>query len=159
MENCKKTIKPSVNGKAKYGRIPIMRKIMGTGRLETDHLLDAGVESEFADIFIHIPTGIYRLDIPEGDKIEDYYASFSTTRLLQLFPPSFTIDGKMCCISVQQNGMNEFGIGTIWGAIADTDKKVIAQFEGHPVSVLTKLIEYIYLNADREREIVERLNG
>ncbi|MEG0899047.1 MAG: hypothetical protein RSF40_04970 [Oscillospiraceae bacterium] len=74
---------------------------------------------------------------------EGYCASFSTTKLLQLLPSTFTRDGASFGIMLYPGVPDGFGRSSLMGVIVDMDSgKPAEEFSGHPVSVLVKLIEF-----------------
>ena len=80
-----KVLKPSINGRVCYCRVPISRKIMGTGARDSEILINSGIPKSMSDLSFHLSSGTYSLDSTLANK-KDYCASFSTTQLLQLLP-------------------------------------------------------------------------
>ena len=78
-----KVLRPSISGSICYCRVSITRKIMGTGPLDSEILINSGIPLSMSDLSYHLPTGAYSLDNTLASQ-KDYCASFSTTRLLQL---------------------------------------------------------------------------
>lgn len=143
-----KCLWPIINGEDLYRRIPIIRKIMGSGAKDTQRLLEAGFRRKLSDISLNAKTGVYILNKLEED--DDIVPSFSTTRLLQMLPGSFLIGGQKHCICFSACGQDEFGIGTISGAIINTESQsVIFSYSGHPVSVLVRMLEYYKIHENK----------
>lgn len=137
-----KVLKPSIDGRVCYCRVPIARKIMGTGAKDSEILINAGIPAEMADIALNLETGTYSLDNTLA-KNEGYCGSFSTTRLLQLLPVSFSRDGAKFGIILTPGKFDGFGRSNLVGMVVNIETEtVVEEFRGHPVSVLVKLIEY-----------------
>lgn len=137
-----KVLKPSIEGKVCYCRIPIARKIMGTGARDSEILINAGISNSMIDIAYNLETGTYSLDNFLAGS-EGYCGSFSTTRLLQLLPAPFNRDGAKLGIMIYPGEENVFGMRSLIGAIVNIEKgTVVEEFSGHPVSVLVRLIEF-----------------
>ena len=45
-----KVLKPSIDGRVCYCRVPIARKIMGTGAKDSEILINAGISDSMMDI-------------------------------------------------------------------------------------------------------------
>lgn len=134
-------LKPSIGGKLKYRRIPICRKVMGSGQNDTQRLIQAGIPEEMADIALDTGTGVWHTHTGAAGK--NGMRVFSTTRLLQMLPPQFLINGEPHIITIQPAAKNEFGLGTLSGAVVNLEKQtVVFSHTGHPVSVLVRLLEY-----------------
>lgn len=56
-----KVLKPSIDGRVCYCRIPIARKIMGTGARDSEILINAGIPESLMDIAYNLETGAYSL--------------------------------------------------------------------------------------------------
>lgn len=141
-EPIQKVLKPKVNGNFCYCRVPISRKIMGTGQLDSEILIKSGIPLSLSDLSYHIPSGMYSLDGTLANK-EDYCASFSTTRLLQLLPSIFDRNGTSLGIMLYPEKSDGFGRNSLVGVIVNTDSgEPVKEFHGHPVTVLVKLIEF-----------------
>ena len=137
-----KVLKPSVNNKVCYCRVPIARKIIGTGSLDSEIIINAGIPLSLSDLSYHIPSGTYSLDSTLVNN-KDYCASFSTTRLLQLLPSVFDRNGTSLGIMFYPGKSDGFGRNSLVGVIVDTDSgEPVEEFQGHPVTVLVKLIEF-----------------
>ena len=137
-----KVLRPIVNDRTCYSRIPIARKIMGTGPLDSEILISSGIPESMSDLSYHIPSGTYSLNSTLAHK-KDYCASFSTTRLLQLLPITFNSDGKSFGIMLHPGEIDGFGRSSLVGIIVDMESgNPIEEFHGHPVTVLVKLIEF-----------------
>lgn len=144
-----KILRDSVNGKDKYCRIPIARKVIGTGQKDSKILIDSGVPEELADLSYVIETGTYSLN-PRLKYEEGYCASFSTTRLLSILPDVFLMGKKVFGIMLYPGAITEFGRRDLNGLVVDTESgKEVANFSGHPVTVLVKLIEYANNHEDK----------
>lgn len=146
-----KVLRDSVRGKDKYVRIPIARKILGTGQKDSRILIDSGVPEELADLAYCIKTGMYLLDPSLKNKDKDNYcASFSTTKLLSILPDFFLEGGNKFGIMLYPGPITEFGRRYLKGLIVDTEnEQIITEFSGHPVTVLVKLIEYANNHEDK----------
>lgn len=137
-----KVLKPSINGKTCYCRIPIARKIIGTGPRDSEILINSGIPLSLSDLSYHLTTGAYSLDSTLA-KQEDYCASFSTTRLLQLLPGTFNYNGMPLGIMIHPGESDSFGRSNLIGVIINIESgEPIEEFSGHPVTVLVKLIEF-----------------
>ena len=75
-----KVLKPSINDRVCYCRVPISRKIMGTGARDSEILINSGIPKSMSDLSFHLSSGTYSLDSTLANK-KDYCASFSTTQL------------------------------------------------------------------------------
>lgn len=137
-----KVLKPSIDGRDCYVRVPIARKIMGTGANDSEILINAGIPDSWMDIAYNLKTGAYSLDNTLA-KNEGYCGAFSTTRLLQLLPASFSRDGAKFGIMLHPGKADSFGRSSLVGLVVNIEKgTAVEEFCGHPVSVLVKLIEY-----------------
>lgn len=137
-----KVLKPSINGKICYCRIPIARKIIGTGPLDSEILIKSGIPESMSDLSHHLTTGIYSLDDTLKNQ-KDYCASFSTTKLLQLLPSTFNCDKALLGVMIHSGEIDGFGRGNLVGTIINMDNgDRVEEFHGHPVTVLVKLIEF-----------------
>ena len=144
-----KALRDSVNGKYKYARIPIAKKIIGTGPKDSKILIDSGVPDELADLSYNIETGMYLLDSSLKSK-DGYCASFSTTKLLFILPDTLRIKGHVFGVMLYPGRITEFGRRDLNGSIVDTESgQSIADFSGHPITVLVKLIEYANNHEDK----------
>lgn len=142
-----KVIRPSINKNICYARIPIVRKIIGTGSNDTDILLNCGIPILLADLSYNLETGIYSCDTTLSQK-EGYCASFSTTRLLQLLPCSFLCKGKNTGIMLFPETTQWYGHNNLVGIAVNTDNgEPIREFHGHPITVLVQLLEFIHKSA------------
>lgn len=136
-----KDLRPIIDGKACYKRIPIARKIMGTGALDSEILINAGISDSLMDIAYNLETGAYSLDNTLAGN-EGYCGAFSTTRLLQLLPTSFNRGGTKLGIMLTPGKVDGFGRSSLVGVVIDMERQIVVEeFHGHPVSVLVKLIE------------------
>lgn len=143
-----KILRGKVNGKEMYCRIPIARKIIGTGCKDTKILIDCGVSADLADLSYNKKTGVYSLD-PSLQYEEDYTPSFSTTMLLYLLPDVFSINGHKYVIMIYSGHENNFGRRDLNGLIIDIDnEQEVEKFTGHPITVLVRLIEYVKTKQD-----------
>lgn len=141
-----KVLKPSINDRVCYCRVPIARKIMGTGARDSEILINLGIPKSMSDLSFHLPSGTYSLDDSLANK-KDYCASFSITRLLQLLPSTFKRGGTLLGIMLYPGETNSFGLGTLRGAIVNMGSgEPVAEFHGHPVTVLVQLIEFAQKN-------------
>lgn len=137
-----KVLKPSIDGRVCYCRIPIARKIMGTGARDSEILINAGIPESLMDIAYNLETGAYSLDNTLA-KNEGYCGAFSTTILLQLLPASFSRDGAKFGIMLYPDKSDGFGRSSLVGVIVNIDSgEPVEEFHGHPVTVLVKLIEF-----------------
>ena len=57
-----KVLRPSIDGRSCYIRIPVARKIMGTGPHDSEILINAGISESLMDIAYNLETGVYSLD-------------------------------------------------------------------------------------------------
>lgn len=137
-----KVLRPIIDGRVCYSRIPIARKIMGTGAHDSEILINAGIPESLMDIAYNLETGAYSLDNTLA-KNEGYCGAFSTTRLLQLLPASFSRDGVKFGIMLYPDKSDGFGCNSLVGVIVNIDSgDPVEEFHGHPVTVLVKLIEF-----------------
>lgn len=137
-----KVLKPSINGRICYCRIPIARKIMGTGARDSEILINSGIPKSMSDLSYHLITGAYSFDNTLVNQ-KDYCASFSTTRLLQLLPSTFNRNGMSFGIMLHPGEIDGFGRSSLVGIIINMESgEPIEEFHGHPVTVLVKLIEF-----------------
>ena len=137
-----KVLRPSISGSICYCRVPITRKIMGTGPLDSEILINSGIPLSMSDLSYHLPTGAYSLDNTLASQ-KDYCASFSTTRLLQLLPSIFDRNGTSLGIMLYPGKSDGFGRNSLVGVIVNIDSgDPVEEFRGHPVTVLVKLIEF-----------------
>lgn len=137
-----KIMKPSINGRICYCRVPIARKIMGTGALDSEILINSGIPLSMSDLSYHLASGAYSLDNNLANQ-KGYCASFSTTKLLQLLPSTFTRDGTSFGIMLYPGRRDGFGRSDLVGVVANLDSGyLVEEFSGHPVTVLVKLIEF-----------------
>lgn len=137
-----KVLKPSINSRICYCRVPIARKIMGTGPLDSEILINSGIPLSMSDLSYHLPTGTYSLDSTLANQ-KDYCASFSTTRLLQLLPSIFDRNGTSLGIMLYPEKSDGFGRNSLVGIVVNIDSgNPVEEFHGHPVTVLVKLIEF-----------------
>ena len=137
-----KVLKPSIDGRICYCRIPVAKKIMGTMAHDSEILINAGIPESLMDIAYNLKTGAYSLDSTLA-KNEGYCGAFSTTRLLQLLPVSFSRDGAKFGIMLYPEKSDGFERNSIVGVIVNIDSgDPVEEFHGHPVTVLVKLIEY-----------------
>lgn len=94
------------------------------------------------DIAYNLETGAYSLDNTLA-KNEGYCGAFSTTKLLQLLPASFSRGGAKFGIMFHPGKVDGFGRSSLVGLVVNIETEtVVEEFCGHPVSVLVKLIEY-----------------
>lgn len=143
-----KILRGKVNGKEMYCRVPVARKIMGTGEKDTKILIDCGVSADLADLSYNKKTGVYSLDCSLQYE-EDYMPSFSTITLLYLLPGIFSVNGHKYGIMFFSGPENNFGRRDLNGLIIDTDnEQEVEKFTGHPISVLVRLIEYVKTKQD-----------
>lgn len=137
-----KVVRPSIDGRICYSRIPVARKIMGTGPHDSEILINAGIPDSLMDIAYNLETGVYSLDSVLSQN-KGYCGAFSTTRLLQLLPVSFERDGAKFGIMLYPGKSDGFGRSSLVGVIVNIDSgDSVETFHGHPVSVLVKLIEF-----------------
>lgn len=137
-----KVLKPSIDGRVCYCRAPIARKVMGTGAKDSEILINAGIPDSMMDIAFNLETGAYSLDNTLA-KNEGYCGSFSTTRLLQLLPVSFSRSGATFGIMLHPGNSDGFGRSSLVGVVVNIESgKPVEEFCGHPVTVLVKLIEF-----------------
>lgn len=142
-------IRDSVNGKYKYARIPIARKVIGTGQKDSKVLIDSGVPEDLADLSYCVETGMCSLDSSLKSK-EGYCASFSTTKLLSILPDTFCEGGHIFGIMLYSGPITEFGRRDLNGLIVNTEsEQSVANFSGNPITVLVKLIEYANNHEDK----------
>ena len=95
------------------------------------------------DIAYNLETGAYSLDSTLA-KNEGYCGSFSTTRLLQLLPVSFSRGGAKFGIMLHPGNADGFGRSSIVGVVVNMESgDPVEEFHGHPVTVLVKLIEFV----------------
>lgn len=141
-ETIDKVLKPSINGRVCYCRIPIARKIIGTGSLDSEILINSGISLSMSDLSYHLTTGAYSLDSTLANQ-KDYCASFSTTRLIQLLPSTFNRNGTSFGIMLHPGENDGFGRSNLVGMIINMESgNPVEEFHGHPVTVLVKLIEF-----------------
>lgn len=57
-----KVLRLSIDGRSCYIRIPVARKIMGTGPHDSEILINAGISESLMDIAYNLETGVYSLD-------------------------------------------------------------------------------------------------
>jgi hypothetical protein len=137
-------IRGVIQGKETYSRIPIMRKIVGSGIKDTQAILNTGISNQLCDLAISLKTGCYSLDNTLA-KQDDYCFSFSTTRLLQLLPNYFIRDKIQYGILIYPDVRDQWGHSGLIGVVVNTENgEEIETFKGHPVSVLVQLILYAY---------------
>lgn len=137
-----KVLRLSIDGRSCYIRIPVARKIMGTGPHDSEILINAGISESLMDIAYNLETGVYSLDSVLSQK-KGYCGAFSTTRLLQLLPVSFERDGAKFGIMLYPGKSDGSGRSSLVGVIVNIDSgDSVETFHGHPVSVLVKLIEF-----------------
>ena len=137
-----KVLKPSIDGRVCYCRVPIARKIMGTGAKDSEILINAGISDSMMDIAFNLETGAYSLDNTLA-KNEGYCGAFSTTRLLQLLPVPFSRGGAKFGIMLHPGNADGFGRSSLVGLFVDMESgEPVKEFHGHPVTVLVKLIEF-----------------
>lgn len=135
-------LKPSIDGRVCYCRVPIARKIMGTGAKDSEILINAGISDSMMDIAFNLETGAYSLDNTLA-KNEGYCGAFSTTRLLQLLPVPFSRGGAKFGIMLHPGNADGFGRSSLVGLVVDMESgEPVKEFHGHPVTVLVKLIEF-----------------
>jgi hypothetical protein len=136
-----KMLRPSINGKNCYRRVPIARKIIGTGQRDSEILINAGIPLSMSDLSCNLITGVCSLNHALASQ-ENYCASFSTTRLLQLLPKSFNRNGITLGIMLYPEDGDGFGHSNIAGMIINMENgDPVKEFHGHPLTVLVKLIE------------------
>lgn len=111
-----KVLRPSIDGKACYNRIPIAKKIIGTGAKDSEILINAGIPDSMMDIAFNLESGAYSLDNTLV-KNEGYCCAFSTTRLLQLLPVSFSRGGAKFGIMLHPGNADGFGRSSIVGVV------------------------------------------
>lgn len=137
-----KVLKPSISGRICYCRVPIARKIMGTGARDSEILINAGISDSQMDIAYNLETGAYSLDSSLSIN-KGYCGAFSTTRLLQLLPAFFDRDGAKFGIMLHPGKADGFGRSSLVGVVVNIDSgDPVEEFHGHPVTVLVKLIEF-----------------
>lgn len=137
-----KVLKPSIDGRVCYCRVPIARKIMGTGAKDSEILINAGISDSMMDIAFNLETGAYSLDNTLAKK-EGYCGAFSTTRLLQLLPVPFSRGGAKFGIMLHPGNADGFGRSSLVGVVVNMENgEPVKEFHGHPVTVLVKLIEF-----------------
>lgn len=82
-----KVLRPSIDGKDCYNRIPIAKKIIGTGGKDSEILINAGIPDSMMDIAFNLETGAYSLDntlgrssivgvvvnMESGDPVEEFH--------------------------------------------------------------------------------------
>lgn len=137
-----KVLRPSIDGKACYNRIPIAKKIIGTGAKDSEILINAGIPDSMMDIAFNLESRAYSLDNTLV-KNEGYCGAFSTTRLLQLLPVSFSRGGAKFGIMLHPGNADGFGRSSIVGVVVNMESgDPVEEFHGHPVTVLVKLIEF-----------------
>ena len=137
-----KVMRPSVDGSICYCRVPIARKIMGTGALDSEKLINAGILESMMDIAYNPETGTYSLDSTLAGK-DGYCGAFSTTRLLQLLPVPFSRGGAKFGIMLHPGNADGFGRSSLVGVVVNMESgNPVEEFYGHPVTVLVKLIEF-----------------
>lgn len=147
-EQCK-VLRDAVDGKVKYSRIPIARKIIGTGPNDSKILINSGVPEDLADLSYRIETGVYSLDSTLKSK-DGYCASFSTTKLLCILPNIFYEGKQEFGIVLYPGPITDFLRHDLRGLIVNTKSgEVVANFSGHPITVLVKLIEYAKNHEDK----------
>ena len=135
-------LKPSIDGRVCYCRVPIARIIMGTGAKDSEILINAGISDSMMDIAFNLETGAYSLDNTLA-KNEGYCGAFSTTRLLQLLPVPFSRGGAKFGIMLHPGNADGFGRSSLVGLVVDMESgEPVKEFHGHPVTVLVKLIEF-----------------
>jgi hypothetical protein len=139
-----KILRPAINNKNCYNRIPIARKIIGTGLRDSEILINSGIPLSMSDLSYHLPTGVCSLDHTLANQ-ENYCASFSTTRLLQLLPTSFNRNGATFGIMLHPEDGSGFGRSNLVGVIINMENgEPVEEFHGHPLTVLVKLIENVF---------------
>nr|DAO27812.1 MAG TPA: hypothetical protein [Caudoviricetes sp.] len=137
-----KVLKPSINDRVCYCRVPISRKIMGTGARDSEILINSGIPKSMSDLSFHLSSGTYSLDSTLANK-KDYCASFSTTRLLQLLPSTFNREGTLFGIMLHPGEIDGFGRRSLVEIVINMESgEPTEEFYGHPVTVLVKLIEF-----------------
>ncbi|MEG0012435.1 MAG: hypothetical protein RR383_08620 [Muribaculaceae bacterium] len=140
--NESKILRATLQGRVCYCRIPVARKIIGTGAQDSEILINAGVPEYLSDISCHLSTGVYSLDNTLA-ATKDYFSSFSTTRLLQILPSTFYRGEIAYGIMLHSGEINDFGLRCFIGSVVNVvTGEVVEEYSGHPVTVLVKLIEY-----------------
>ena len=116
-----KVLKPSINDRVCYCRVPISRKIMGTGARDSEILINSGIPKSMSDLSFHLSSGTYSLDSTLANK-KDYCASFSTTQLLQLLPSTFNHEGTLFGIMLHPGEIDGFGRRSLVGIVINMSK-------------------------------------
>lgn len=87
-----KVLKPSINDRVCYCRVPISRKIMGTGARDSEILINSGIPKSMSDLSFHLSSGTYSLDSTLANKKAQLYTLMYQTKYLILY---YQLQGKI----------------------------------------------------------------
>lgn len=138
-----KVLKPSINDRVCYCRVPISRKIMGTGARDSEILINSGIPKSMSDLSFHLSSGTYSLDSTLANKKRLLLPHSLQHGFFNCFPSTFNREGTLFGIMLHPGEIDGFGRRSLVGIVINMESgEPTEEFYGHPVTVLVKLIEF-----------------